>query len=129
MAQMLTSELLESTIPQFRIDMEKCTHCHACEDNCPVKGIDVEADLPRIQRPCIYCFYCWNVCPTLAIEADWDMLVTMAPENYARYRQALDDASAQGRFRWLIDPDSINFNEPLHKQREDELRDEEAQES
>jgi hypothetical protein len=58
----------------------------------------------------------------LAIEADWDMLVAMAPENYARYRQALDEAAAKGEFRWLIDPDSLNFEDPLYKQRERELK-------
>jgi hypothetical protein len=40
----------------------------------------------------------------------------MAPQNYARYREALDEAAAQGKFRWLIDPDSMNFDDPLYKQ-------------
>ncbi len=120
-AQMLTPEFLEQTMPRLRIDMEKCIRCHECEDNCPVGGIDVEADPPRIQSPCVYCWYCAKICPTLAIEADWDILVTMAPENYARYRQALDEAAARGEFRWLIDPDSLDFDDPLYKQREREL--------
>ena len=45
----------------------------------------------------------------------------MAPENYSRYRQALDEAAARGEYRWLIDPDSIDFDDPLYKQREREL--------
>lgn len=121
MAGMLTPEMLEQTMPALSIDMEKCTHCHACEDNCPVKGIDVEADPPRIQEPCVYCYRCANVCPTLAVEADWDMLVSMAPENYARYREALDQAADRGEYRWLIDPDSLNFDDPLYMQRQREI--------
>ena len=117
-AEMLNRESLGQMMPALRIDTEKCTRCHACEDNCPVKGIDVEADPPRIQEPCIYCYRCANVCPTLAVEADWDMLVAMAPENYARYREALDQAAARGEYRWLIDPDSLNFDDPLYKQRQ-----------
>ncbi len=121
-AEMLNIEFMAQMMPRLRVDMEKCTHCHACEDNCPVGGIDVEADPVRIQEPCIYCWYCAKICPALAIEADWDMLVAMAPENYARYRQALDEAAAKGEFRWLIDPDSLNFEDPLYKQRERELK-------
>ncbi|UCD56747.1 MAG: EFR1 family ferrodoxin [Candidatus Hydrogenedentota bacterium] len=126
-ARMLTLEFMDQMMPRLRIDMERCTHCHVCEDNCPVKGIDIEADPPRIQAPCVYCWYCAKTCPVLAIEADWDMLVAMAPENYARYRQALDEAVERGEFRWLIDPDSINLEDPLYKQRERELKDAQRQ--
>ena len=128
-AGMLTSDFMDQMMPKLRIDMEKCILCHECEENCPVKGIDVEADPPRIQEPCTYCWYCAKICPTLAIEADWDMLVAMAPDNYAQYRKALDDAAARGEFRWLIDPDSINFDDPLYKQREREIAGEEPADS
>jgi flavodoxin/Fe-S-cluster-containing hydrogenase component 2 len=120
-ASALNPEFMEQMMPKLRINTEKCTHCHACEDNCPVKGIDVEADPPRIQQPCIYCWFCAKICPVLAIDADWDVLVAMAPENYARYREALDEAAARGEFRWLIDPDSMNFDDPLYKQRQREF--------
>lgn len=121
-AEMYNIELLEKINPHLSINMDKCTLCHACQDNCPVKGIDVEADPPRIQTPCIYCFFCWKVCPTLAIEADWDFIAAFAPEIYIPYRRVLDEAAARGEFRWLIDPDSLNFDDPLYKQRERELK-------
>ncbi len=119
-ADMLTLEFLNGVMPRLHIDMEKCINCHECEDNCPVQGIDVEADPPRIQQPCIYCWYCAKICPTLAIGTNWDDLVAMAPDQYARYRQALDNAAKSGRFRWLIDPDSMDLENPLYKQREAE---------
>jgi ferredoxin len=118
---MLSPEFLAQMMPKLTLDMDACIHCHICEDNCPVNGIDVEADPPRIQDPCIYCFYCAKSCPTLAIDADWDMLVSMAPQNYEQYRQALDEAATRGEFRWLVDPDSMNFDDPLHKQRRREI--------
>jgi Fe-S-cluster-containing hydrogenase component 2 len=101
--------------------METCIRCHECEEQCPVDGIDIEAEPPRIQSPCVYCWNCAKICPTLAIEADWDMLVAMAPDNYAQYREALDEAAARGEFRWLVDPGSMNFDDPLYKQRRREL--------
>jgi len=125
-AKSLNLDFMDQMMPKLRVDMEKCTHCHICEENCPVEGIDIEADPPRIQEPCVYCWYCAKICPTLAIEADWDMLVSMAPENYANYRKALDEAAAKGEFRWLIDPESMNFDDPLYKQRERELEEEET---
>jgi flavodoxin/ferredoxin len=121
-SKMLNPEFLQQTMPKLRIDMQKCIKCHECEDNCPVKGIDVEAEPPRIQQPCVYCWNCAKICPVLAIEADWDMLVAMAPANYTHYREALDEAAARGEFRWLIDPDSIKFDDPLYRQREREIR-------
>ncbi|MGQ9720710.1 MAG: EFR1 family ferrodoxin [Candidatus Jordarchaeum sp.] len=121
-AEMYSLELLERISPHLSINMDKCTLCHACQDNCPVKGIDIEADPPRIQTPCIYCFFCWKVCPTLAIEADWEFLATFTPEIYARLRRELDKSAAHGKFRWLIDPDSLSFDDPLYKQREREFK-------
>jgi len=121
-ADMLSLEFMDQVMPRMRIDEEKCTHCQECVENCPVGGIDVEADPPRIQDPCIYCWYCAKICPELAIEADWDGLVALAPENYARYRKALDEAAARGEFRWLIDPDSLDLDDPLYKQREREIK-------
>jgi flavodoxin/ferredoxin len=124
-AEMLTLEFMNDVMPRLHIDMDKCILCHECEDNCPVKGINIEDDPPRIQAPCIYCWYCTKICPTLAIYADWDNLVAMAPEQYARYRKALEDAATRGEFRWLIDPDSLDFDMPLYKQREREIESEE----
>jgi flavodoxin/ferredoxin len=120
-ANLLTAEFLGQSMPGLSINSEKCTRCNLCADSCPVGGIDIGAEPPRIQQPCVYCFYCAKVCPVLAIEAAWDQLVAMAPQNYARYREALDEAAAQGKFRWLVDPGSMNFDDPLYKQQQREI--------
>ncbi len=49
------------------------------------------------------------------------MIVSMAPEHYARYRKELDKVSARGEFRWLVDPETIDCGDPLYKQREREI--------
>jgi Fe-S-cluster-containing hydrogenase component 2 len=118
----MTREKISAIIPEFTINTETCIQCRMCEQNCPVHGIDIDADPPRIQNPCIYCWRCVSICPTLSVEADWEPLVAMAPANYARYRKELDKAAARGEFRWLIDPDSIDLNDPLYKQWQRKLK-------
>lgn len=118
----LTPEFLAQVAPKLRINVETCIGCRECEDNCPVQGIDIEADPPRIQEPCIYCWRCVNICPSLSVAADWDLLVRTAPANYTRYRTELDKAAARGEFRWLVDPETIDCSDPFYKQRERELK-------
>ncbi len=120
-ADRLTPEFLDQVMPKLSIDTDKCSQCHTCEDNCPVQGIDVEADPPRIQNPCVYCYHCVNTCPTLAISANWERLAAIVPMYYARYRKELDRVANSGEFRWLIDPDTIKPDDPLYKQREREV--------
>jgi flavodoxin/NAD-dependent dihydropyrimidine dehydrogenase PreA subunit len=114
----LTVEFLGKVSPKLRIDMDTCDQCNECVESCPVDGIDVSTDPPRIQDPCLYCWHCAKICPTLAIEADWDPLVAMAPGFWARYRRELEQAEARGEFRWLVDRDSLDFDNPLYKQRQ-----------
>lgn len=118
----LTEEVLDQVLPKLRMDKDTCIQCHECQENCPVQGIDIDVNPPRLQNPCIFCWRCVNVCPTLSIEADWRSLVAMAPANYARYKKELEKVSARGEFRWLIDPKTIVFDAPLYKQRKREIK-------
>ena len=43
--------------------------------------------------------------------ADWSGMVRMNPAHYAHLREWLDRAEKEGKFRWLIDPDSIDFDD------------------
>ncbi len=117
----LTREALKVNLPKLNLNRDTCILCGECQDECPVQGIDVNAEPPRIQDPCIYCFRCVNVCPTLSIQGDWDFMVRMAPANYERYKKELDKAAARGEFRWLMDPETLDLGMPFHKQREREL--------
>jgi flavodoxin/ferredoxin len=121
-AAMLTSEFMSQVMPRLSINTETCIECGDCQDACPVDGIDIEVDPPRIQEPCIFCWCCAKICPTCSIETDWSPLESMAPDQYARYIKALKDAEARGEFRWLMDPDTLNFNDPLYKQRERQIK-------
>lgn len=113
----LTREFLANVLPKLALNTDTCVQCHECEKNCPVQGIDIEANPPHLQDPCIYCWRCVNICPTLSIHTDWEPLVRMAPDNYIRYKKELDKAATRGEFRWLVDPETIDLNNPLYKQR------------
>ncbi len=115
-SEMYTPEFMEQELPRLSIDMDKCTLCKDCEEGCPVDGIGVEEDPPRIQQPCIYCWNCAKICPVQAIEADWEARAAVVRENFAKYRKTLDEAVERGVFRWCIDPDTIDVDDPLYKQ-------------
>jgi flavodoxin/ferredoxin len=113
----MTHEVVKSISPPFNIDVEKCSSCGECEDQCPVGGIDVEADPPRLQNPCIYCWRCIMVCPEFAINTDWEELEAKVPSSYAKYRKSLEKNVINGRFRWLTDPDKIDHSDNQHEKR------------
>ena len=111
-AEMFSLEYMAKIFPRLTINPEKCTLCLACEKDCPVEGIEILTNPQRIQNPCIFCWNCVNVCPAAAIEADWSRHISLVPKLYARYRYWLDKAASQDEFRWLINPDDIDFNNP-----------------
>ena len=116
-AEAFSLDFLSQIMPPLSINRETCEQCGDCQEACPVSGIDIEPDPPRIQDPCIYCFHCGNVCPTCSIEADWSLASTVAPQNYARYIESLKEAESRGEFRWYVDPESMDFDDPLYMQR------------
>ena len=62
-------EVYRNAYRSFTYDREKCTfpECTLCVDNCPMGGIDLSVDPPRVARPCMLCQFCDQVCPTGAI--------------------------------------------------------------
>jgi flavodoxin/ferredoxin len=122
-ADVLTREVLGQMMPPLRIDAEKCTLCHACEDACPAGGIDVEADPPRIQSPCIYCYQCPMNCPDLAIDADWDTTnSSFGADLFGLYLEELAAAESRGEFRRYVDPNTINLQDTQLMQRQRKLK-------
>lgn len=115
-ANFFSREILDQIMPRIQLDRDSCTNCLDCQNNCPVNGIDIEADPPRLQTPCIYCYYCVEVCPVYALDSDWEAMESMNPDHYARLREWLDKAVAKGEFRFLMDPDSLDFDNTLRKQ-------------
>jgi flavodoxin/ferredoxin len=122
-AQGFSREELSRLLPPLQIDPERCTKCGLCQENCPVQGIDIEADPPRIQDPCVFCTYCITVCPVCAIGGDIiDLMAALAPEFAKHYVRNLEIAAAEGKFEWKIDPTSFDFSDPLFRQRERKIR-------
>ncbi len=110
-AEMLSPEIIKFIIPPYTINQETCIKCHTCEKTCPVNGIDIEAEPPRVQDPCIGCTYCVMACPTCSIEADWSLMAAHNKEHFVQMREWLEPLAAEGKFRWLMDPDSVDFED------------------
>jgi flavodoxin/ferredoxin len=117
----LDRETLVETLPKFSIDPERCTQCLTCEEVCPVGGISVLEDPPRLQDPCIFCFHCVQQCPEVGIVADWDSLMPLVPGIFENYFNNLKLAEEKGEFRRYMDPKEIDIDDPIFKQREREL--------
>ncbi len=123
-AELFTPLVMDTYLPKIEVDLLKCTLCHTCEKNCPVSGIDIEAYPPRLQDPCIYCYRCVMVCPETALNAkdsDWKMLYDELPASYAKFRKKLKREVNKGKFRWQMNPDSVDFVDTQLKQRKRKL--------
>lgn len=50
------------------IDIEKCTGCETCVDECPAAAIEMNSDKAKVNNElCVDCGSCVDVCPTEAI--------------------------------------------------------------
>ncbi len=116
-AERFTTEFLQKIFPALSVNTSLCSRCYECQTNCPVDGIDINGEPPQIQDPCIYCWNCVNICPEAAVEADWSTQARLAPKLLERYRYWLNVAATQGKFRWRMDPESIDFESWLFRQR------------
>ena len=52
--------------PHF-VDLEKCTGCGECAENCPAEALTLEPEF-GISDACITCFCCVELCPEGALE-------------------------------------------------------------
>ena len=105
-AKMMTPQILKKISPKFKINMEKCTKCMVCQDNCPVDAIDIEK-LEIQKEGCLFCWFCEKACPAGAIEADWSFMRENLKWNLKNYVKDLKKAELQGRFRPYVDYESI----------------------
>ncbi len=107
-SKILTLDMLRKFYPKFEINIDKCSKCLTCQNECPVDAIDIERDPPEIQKDgCIFCLYCEKLCPEGAIEADWTMNSKGARSNLKGYVKALKEAELQGKFRPYVDYEKI----------------------
>jgi NAD-dependent dihydropyrimidine dehydrogenase PreA subunit/flavodoxin len=101
---------------QFVINMDKCTRCGICEDNCPTNSIDFSESPPVFRPTCDRCWFCEQICPEGAIEVDWEphrkLLSRLADITIA---PPAEKAEAQGLFRRLVPKEDINWDTPWFK--------------
>ncbi|MFZ5945513.1 MAG: 4Fe-4S binding protein [Bacillota bacterium] len=53
--------------------------CHKCTDICPIKGISLKNNKPKIDN-CISCGLCVSVCPNHVFKQDEDLLLQVDPQ-------------------------------------------------
>ena len=112
-AGFMTPLAIEMSLPKLEVDLLSCTLCMTCEKECPVGGIDIKAYPVRIQDPCIWCYRCVMVCPEVAIDAknsDWKWMRSQIPALYAEFRPLLEKDAARGKYRFITDPDSMDYS-------------------
>lgn len=96
----------------MRVDLEKCTFCNLCVENCPVDAIDFSVSPPMFKIDvCIPCWYCEQICPTGAIQVDWESLTRVYDRhNEDELSATLEKAEKDGRFRRLIPLKDIKWD-------------------
>ena len=93
---------------QRKINMEKCTECGLCVENCPMDSIGFSASPPVFRDNCVACFFCEQICPTGAIEVDYEPLIKVHDQSLIDHlAPRLEAAEAAGRFRRLVPLEKI----------------------
>jgi ferredoxin len=53
------------------VDLEKCTGCETCVNECPASAISMENDKAKVDKDmCVDCQTCVDVCPSEAIHME-----------------------------------------------------------
>ena len=59
--------------PEFSVDMDKCTQCGECAENCPAEAIILDP-YPQFGNDCFLCLKCVRDCPEIAIPLDMSVV-------------------------------------------------------
>jgi len=65
-------------VPKITVDVNKCTGCGTCVDNCPQKALEIYmVGNKKRMRPikdwadiCVACEYCMKLCPYEAVKIE-----------------------------------------------------------
>lgn len=53
-----------------KVDVEKCTGCEACVEECPSEAIKMVDDKAAVDDACVDCGVCVEACPVEAISME-----------------------------------------------------------
>lgn len=82
LAVLLARPMLFMVSPRKRVNIEKCTKCGICVENCPTGNIRLDP-YPKFGWRCVYCYWCERACPEDAIECDWTTMTKRIEKQYA----------------------------------------------
>jgi flavodoxin/NAD-dependent dihydropyrimidine dehydrogenase PreA subunit len=100
----------------LKINMDKCTWCNLCVENCPTNSIDFSVSPPLFRPDCARCWFCEQICPEGAIEYDWEAATSACSQViHTLFHSTLEEAESKGRFRRLVPLDAIGWDTPWHK--------------
>jgi len=102
-------------LKQRKLNLEKCTHCGLCVENCPTDSIDFSVSQPIFKDSCARCWFCEQICPTGAIEMNWEEFTKFHDGSLDFLIKGLERAEAQGRFRRLISIEEVGFSNCWYK--------------
>jgi len=94
---------------QRKIDLDKCTKCGICVENCHTNSIDLSAS-PVFKDTCDMCWFCEQICPEGAIEMQWESYAKIHDGFIGFLNEHLKRAEAQNRFRRLVPPEKVGWN-------------------
>ena len=113
-------EQYRNAYKRFTYIKERCTYpdCTLCVDNCPMGGINLSVDPPRIARPCMLCQFCDQICPTGAIQYSVEALEEMAQmDKEANFEAAAIDRCREyekaGIFRRYVPEDKVGWDSSI----------------
>ena len=113
-------EQYRNAYKRFSYDAGKCLYpeCTLCMDNCPMGGINLAVDPPRIARPCMLCQFCDQICPTGAIQYSLEALKEMAQmDAEANFEAAAikrcREYEKAGIFRRYVPEDKIGWDRSI----------------
>jgi len=109
--------------PELKINVEKCTRCMLCAENCPINNIDFSVTPPVFKtQNCYRCYFCEGLCPAGALEVEFDKPLQFEQLNKAPLpsgqkfnQQGLAYAEAKGRFRRLVPLEKIGWDTTCEK--------------
>ncbi len=69
-AWLTTDNFVRRSLPEPKLDLDRCSQCQWCADECPMGNISLQP-YPVLGNKCIRCYRCLTGCPENAFQVNW----------------------------------------------------------